>query len=116
MNETHNSNSDSTENREPEPAPETLQVSLGDFLAFRSFAMPFLIQFVFWLGTLAFFFWGVGIIQAADHPWQPTNQAMVWAGLGVMVLGPAILRIAGELVMVVFRIHEGIQAMARRQS
>lgn len=57
----------------------------------------------------------MSLIQAADHPWRETNTAMVWTGLGVMLLGPALLRIAGELVMVVFRIHEGIEALAGKQ-
>lgn len=56
MNEGRNPNSDSTENCQPEPTPEHLESSLGDFLAFRNFAMPALVQFVFWVGTLAFFF------------------------------------------------------------
>jgi hypothetical protein len=48
----------------------------------------------------------VSLIEAADRGWQGTSEAMVWAGIGVIVLGPALLRIAGELIMVVFRIHE----------
>lgn len=85
--------------------------SFRDFLAFRKFATPFLIQLVFWAGTLAFIAWGAGLIAAADHAWRETDTAMVWAGLGVMLIGPAMLRIAGELVMVVFRIHERLDAL-----
>ncbi|NBD95305.1 MAG: DUF4282 domain-containing protein [Gammaproteobacteria bacterium] len=85
--------------------------SFGDFLAFRRFATPFLIQLVFWAGTLAFVIWGAGLIAAADHAWRETDTAMVWAGIGVMLIGPAVLRIAGELVMVVFRIYERLDAL-----
>jgi hypothetical protein len=48
----------------------------------------------------------VSLIEAADRGWQGTSEVMVWAGIGVIVLGPALLRIAGEVIMVVFRNHE----------
>ena len=84
-----------------------------DFLAFRKFATPALVQIVFWAGTIASLVWGFGIIDAADEGWRGTNTAMVWAGIGVIVLGPATLRIAGELILVVFRIHEQIGQLAK---
>lgn len=51
------------------------------------------------------------MIEAAQHPWGDINTAMVWAGLAVMVSGSALLRVAGELVLVVFRIHERVGAV-----
>lgn len=56
--------------------------------------------------------WSAGPIAAADHAWRETDAAMVWAGIGVIVLGPATLCIAGELILVVFRIHEQIGKLA----
>jgi hypothetical protein len=95
----------------PRPSPEPGVDAFGEFMAFRRFAMPVLVQLVFWGGTIASLVWGVSLIEAADRGWQGTSEAMVWAGIGVIVLGPALLRIAGELIMVVFRIHEGVEAL-----
>jgi hypothetical protein len=102
-------NSEETTRTPHDPRPD----SFGDFLACRSFATPFLVQLVFWAGTLAFIAWGAGLIAAADHAWRETDTVMVWAGFGVMLLGPAVLRIAGKLVMVVFRIHERLDTLGR---
>jgi len=102
-----------TEPTRPESAPNPNNASpepgvdaIGEFLAFRRFATPVLIQLVFWPGTIACLAWGANLIEGADRGWQGTSTAMVWAGIGVIVLGPALLRIVGELIMVVFRIHE----------
>ena len=97
-----------TKSSSPEPGVD----AFGDFLAFRRFATPALVQIVFWIGTLIFLLWGGNTISDATSRYY-TNEAMVWTGIAIMVLGPTILRIAGELILVVFRIHDQVGRIAK---
>ena len=105
MNQPENTTDRQTEAATTSPSPEPGVDAVGDFLAFRRFATPVLIQITFWTGTLIFVLWGGGIIAANTGRWN-TNEAMIWAGIAVIILGPTLLRIAGELVLVIFRIHD----------
>jgi len=97
-----------TKSSSPEPGVD----AFGDFLAFRRFATPALVQIVFWIGTLIFLIWGGSTISDATSRYR-TDEAMVWTGIAIMVLGPTMLRIAGELILVVFRIHDQVGRIAK---
>ena len=97
---------------EPPARPDS---PLGEFLAFRRFATPVLVQIAFWVGALVFLVIGINTIEAADRGWAGTNGAMVWAGVLTIFLGPVVLRIAGELILVVFRINEQVQELKERK-
>ena len=105
MNQPENTSINMPDSNPTPPSPEPGPDAMADFLAFRRFATPVLIQIAFWIGTLIFVVWGGSIIAAATSRWN-TNEAMVWAGIAVIILGPTLLRIAGELVLVIFRIHD----------
>ncbi len=67
-----------------------------DFLLFRKMLMPLLTQFLFWLGLItciagAFY----SFLHHAYHH-----------GLEVLILGPIILRLFCEFLIVIFRINE----------
>jgi hypothetical protein len=91
------------------PGPQTQESPLGEFLTFRRFATPVLVQIAFWAGVLVFLAVGMNMIEAADRGWQGTNAAMVWSGILTIFLGPVVLRIVGELILVVFRINEQLE-------
>ncbi|AKS41374.1 DUF4282 domain-containing protein [Wenzhouxiangella marina] len=84
---------------------------MGEFLAFRRFATPVLVKIAFWIGTLVCLVLGMNTIDAANQGWRGTNAAMVWTGVLTITLGPLLLRIAGELILVVFRINERLAAL-----
>lgn len=84
---------------------------MGDFLAFRKMITPAVIQIFFWLGVLVCVIAGLGILSnkeilAATSPISPTLTAII-----VLVVGPLIVRINCELLMVLFRIHESLRAI-----
>ena len=97
--------------KEPPARPDS---PMAEVRAFRRFATPVLVQIAFWVGALVFLVIGINTIEAADRGWAGTDTAMVWAGLLTIFLGPVILRIAGELILVVFRINEQIQELKER--
>lgn len=84
---------------------------MGDFLAFRKMITPAVIQIFFWLGVIACVSAGLGILAngdrlAAASPVPPTLIAIL-----VLVVGPLIVRIYSELLMVLFRIYESLRAI-----
>jgi hypothetical protein len=84
---------------------------MGDFLAFRKMITPAVIQIFFWLGVLVCLIAGLGILSngevlAATSPISPTLTAII-----VLVVGPLIVRIYCELLMVLFRIYESLRAI-----
>ncbi|MCA1779514.1 MAG: DUF4282 domain-containing protein [Xanthomonadaceae bacterium] len=102
-----------TTNHESAPtSPEPGTDAMTDFLTFRKFATPTLVQIVFWTGTLVFLIWGGALISEASNRYG-TNEIMVWTGIAIMFIGPAVLRIAAELVMIVFRIHDQLGLLAK---
>jgi len=112
MNQPENTTNRQTETPTTSSSPEPGADAMADFFAFRKFATPTLVQIVFWIGTLIFLVWGGNTISDATSRYG-TDEAMVWAGIAIMVLGPTILRIAGELILVVFRIHDQVGRIAK---
>ncbi len=76
---------------------------MADFLAFRRMLRPWLIQVLFWLAMFASVLGGVVLIGlgARDHR---ASEALV--GVGSLLLGPLVVRVYAELLIVVFRINE----------
>ena len=84
---------------------------MGDFFAFRKMITPAVIQIFFWLGVIVCVIAGLGILSnsellAAASPVPPTLTAVL-----VLVVGPLIVRIYCELLMVLFRIYESLRAI-----
>ena len=84
---------------------------MGDFFAFRKMITPAVIQLFFWLGVIVCVIAGLGILfngdtLAAASPVPPTLTAVL-----VLVVGPLIVRIYCELLMVLFRIYESLRAI-----
>ena len=84
---------------------------MGDFLAFRKMITPTVIQIIFWLGTIICIIVGLGVLQGGDMlaAASPVPPPLL-AGL-IIVLGPLIIRVYCELVMVLFRIYESLRAV-----
>lgn len=76
---------------------------MNDYLLFRKMITPVIIQILFWVGI-------AGIIIAAFM------SGHVLKGLGIIIFGPLVLRVYCELLMVMFRIHSSVEAIAERKS
>jgi hypothetical protein len=69
---------------------------MTDFLLFRRMLTPVLVQLIFWLGVIACIF--TGIVDIAR------NQIL--AGLQILILGPILVRVFCEVLILFFRINE----------
>jgi hypothetical protein len=84
---------------------------MGDFLAFRKMITPAVIQIVFWLGVIFCISAGLGIIAAGDTLAAATPVSPTVVGILVIVLGPLLVRVYCELLMVLFRIYESLRSI-----
>jgi hypothetical protein len=79
---------------------------VGDFLAFRRMLTPWLVQAIFWAGLVAIIVASIGLIVAGE----PVQQV---GGVFLLLLGPFVLRIWCEFVIVIFRINESLTDIRR---
>ena len=76
---------------------------MEEFLSFRKFITPVIIQVLFWAGVVlviiaSLITMGVGITQS--------DPAGAFAGLMMLVLGPIGVRVYCELIIVFFRVFD----------
>ena len=68
---------------------------IKDFVYFRKMLTPLIIQIVFWVGAVAAFVGGIATMFNGGF----------WRGLLIALLGPFIVRIFSELILVTFKIN-----------
>ena len=73
----------------------------NDFLAFRKMITPTIIQIVFWIGAVICVLAGIGAIINAHG-----KDEEIVAGLLIIFLGPLVIRIYCELLIIFFRMNE----------
>jgi hypothetical protein len=79
-----------------------------DFLLFRRMIVPIFIQILFWIGVVGCLVAGIlGIIQGVGARFG--GAELILAGLALIFLGPFVLRIYCELIIVLFRINESLR-------
>ncbi|MCB9946931.1 MAG: DUF4282 domain-containing protein [Rhodospirillaceae bacterium] len=87
---------------------------MEDFFSFRKFITPAFMQVIFWIlvaaNTLSALLYMVGAGA------MPGGGGGVVAGLFQLILGPIFIRVACELTIVVFRIHDCLQEIRNRNS
>lgn len=69
---------------------------MKDFLLFKRMLIPYIIQLIFWLALLACLILGVVDIY----------RGYILQGIGIIVVGPILVRIACEYIIVLFRIND----------
>ena len=78
---------------------------MGDFLRFETMITPALIQILFWILSIVAIVFGVlALIFGPSDEHQ--NLAV---GLAFIILGPIVLRIYAEVLIVVFRINDHLR-------
>lgn len=77
-----------------------------DWLSFDKMIAPIIIKILFWVGCVAFVIFGiVTIIQAFGR------FGSAWSflsGLLIIVLGPIMVRVWCEILIVIFKIHDSL--------
>lgn len=92
------------EPREPRGCSES---SAEDFWAFRKMIAPILIQILFWIGVVICIVGGLIIISRAQQAYTDTwDGAQVTLGLATIFLGPVLVRIYCEFLILFFRMNE----------
>jgi len=81
-------------------------VNWSDFFSFRQMDTPVIIQVLFWLGIAVSVIGGLAAI-ASDAP---------VLGLTWILVGPLIVRVYCELLIVVFKIHDSLRAIERNKA
>ena len=69
---------------------------ITDFLLFKRMLIPYLIQILFWLGVIATLVAGIFNLF----------HGLIWQGLTLIFIGPLVLRLVAEYIIVLFRINE----------
>lgn len=77
--------------------------SIGDFLAFRRMITPIIIQILFWIGAVLSSLSGLFMMIAGI---AAENVGGIFMGFFAMLLGPIVVRIYCELLIILFRMNE----------
>ncbi len=79
---------------------------MKDFLTFRKMITPMVIQVIFWIGVAACIVMGlVGIIGGAI---MRGGAGAVLSGIFTLLIGPLMVRIYCELLIIFFRMNESL--------
>ena len=80
---------------------------LDDFLKFDKMITPVIIKIIFWIGLVASVIIALGmIISGLGSRWG--GGVEVLTGLVTLVLGPLMVRIYCELLIVIFKINDSL--------
>ncbi len=69
---------------------------IKDYFLYKRMLVPFLVQFIFWLGVIAVIV--TGIIDISHGLW--------FFGIVTIILGPILVRLVCEYIVVLFEINE----------
>ena len=72
---------------------------MNEFLKFQKMIAPIAIQILFWISIV------VNVIFA----FVTMFGTSFWLGLGILILGPIIIRLYFELLIVIFKIYETLK-------
>ena len=85
--------------------------NFNDYLKFNKMVTPVIIQVLFWLfAGLSVLAGLVTFIAGAVR----NNLGGAVVGLLIIILGPVLVRIYAELLLVIFKIHEAVQTIAQK--
>lgn len=79
---------------------------MQEFLSFKKMITPIIIQVLFWLGVL------VAVIAALATMFTQS----FFAGLLMLILGPILVRVYCELLIVIFKIHDCLEGIREAQA
>jgi ribosomal protein S27AE len=82
-----------------------------DFLLFRRMIAPWVIMGLFWVGIMLAILWGIiyiisGLVMLANKDIGPLGLVFMFLGVLVIIIGPFVVRLYAEFIIVVFRISE----------
>jgi hypothetical protein len=90
----------------PPPPPAPGRSDIMEFLTFRKMITPVIIQVVFWVGVVICII--MGLLSIAVGLSQYGSGAAVIVGLLYIFIGPVVVRIYCELLILFFRMNESL--------
>lgn len=87
---------------------------MEEFLSFRKFITPAFMTVIFWILVAANTLFALLIMFGSAA--VPGAGGGVVIGLIRLILGPIFIRVLCEVTIVVFRIHESLEAIRNRNS
>ncbi len=81
----------------------------GDFLRFRIMITPTIIQVLFWVGAVAAVAFGINYIVSGAR--MTGGDTLMIQGVLWIILGPIVVRVLCELLLVVFSINNSLVEM-----
>lgn len=78
---------------------------MEDFFKFKKMITPVIIQIVFIIGTILLIVFGISMINEGSNM-RRGGESVVLTGWMLILLGPVILRIYCEVLIVVFAIND----------
>lgn len=85
---------------------------MNDFLSFNKMLTPVIIQIVFWIGVGFSALIGLMIVISGLSYYG--NGFQVLFGLITIVVGPLVVRIYCELLIIAFKMHESLQQIKNK--
>jgi uncharacterized membrane protein len=80
---------------------------MKDLLNFKKMLTPIIIPILFWIGTIICIIAGiVFIVLGVTGYSNPDNGEMVLLGIGYLVLGPIVIRVYCEFLIILFSIND----------
>jgi len=95
---------------------EMLHCGWKHILGFHNLVAPILLPLLFWVGSLLCLIGGVTIIASLETSWRMLASPTLWGAIALIVLGPVLLRVVGEAIDLVFRIHDHMVLLAMRRN
>ena len=89
--------------------------AMDRFLNFDKMITPTIIKIIFWIGVVLSVLLGLGMIVSGFGSYYG-GGFQVFMGLVTIVVGPIIVRIYCELLIVVFKMHDALQAIKENTS
>ena len=84
------------------------------FLRFKKMITPIIIQILFWIGVVVCVIGGIlQIVSGVSTPYGG-GGSIVFMGILLLLLGPILVRVGCELIIVLFNIHDMLAIIARK--
>lgn len=77
-------------------------------LSFDKMIMPLFIKIIFWIGVIGAVLFGFGWIIFGFIKFKNGGFGMVIGGIFLMLIGPFIVRLYAEMLIVIFKLQESL--------
>jgi len=87
---------------------------MNDFLKFEKMMTPIIIQILFWIGVGVCVIAGIiEIVSGINAPYGG-GGSVVFMGILLLLLGPILVRVWCELMLVLFSIHDAVNKIKNK--